>query len=269
MNEETIKLFEKYDYKISNKNIKGVLQVDNLNDTITHLSFGISFNKPVDTQEILSTDNISGLKQSLSHSIATDCAHHKFTESKFIGCNLPSSITHLSFGYYFNQPVDTQEILSTDNISGLKQSLSHSIATDCAHHKFTESKFIGCNLPSSITHLSFGKNFNQPIDNLNDAISHLSFGKKFNHQIENLPDTITYLYLSECFNQPINKLPKELLNLILGSEFNQKIDALPNKIETIKFINNNNYNKKYEIIKKNKKNNYIIMKPKNNQETLK
>jgi hypothetical protein len=42
----------------------------------------------------------------LSHSIATDCAHHKFTESKFIGCNLPSSITHLTLGYYFNQKVE-------------------------------------------------------------------------------------------------------------------------------------------------------------------
>ena len=56
--------------------------------------------------------------------------------------NLPSTITHLIFSYSFNQLVVTQEVLSKDNTYG-------------AHHKFTFSKFIRCNLPCSITDLTF------------------------------------------------------------------------------------------------------------------
>ena len=56
--------------------------------------------------------------------------------------------------------------------------------------KFTFSKFIGCNLPNSITHLTFGE--------------------KFNHSLNNLPDVLEYLYLSINYNQKISNIPKGL-----------------------------------------------------------
>jgi hypothetical protein len=52
--------------------------------------------------------------------------------------NLPLSLTHLTFGYWFNKPVD--------------------------------------NLPLSLTHLTFGDRFNQPVDNLPNNLTHLTFG---------------------------------------------------------------------------------------------
>jgi len=42
-------------------------------------------------------------------------------------------------------------------------------------------------LPPSLTSLSFGNNFNQPINNLPNTITNLSFGRNFNQPISNLP----------------------------------------------------------------------------------
>ena len=59
---------------------------------------------------------------------------------------IPDCVTHLEFGFYFNQPVN--------------------------------------NLPNSITHLNFGYCFNQSVNNLPSSITHLEIGGKFNKSVE-------------------------------------------------------------------------------------
>ena len=109
--------------------------------------------------------------------------------------NLPNSITHLFFGYFFDQSVDK--------------------------------------LPSSITHLTFGVGFNNPINLLPDSITHLSLKYSiFKKSLDKLPHALTYLVLSSRFNENINLLPKSVktLGFRAGSNIQNNI---PDFVETI------------------------------------
>lgn len=46
----------------------------------------------------------------------------------------------------------------------------------------------------------------------------------------NLPQSLTHLTFGRNFNQPINNLPKSLTNLIVGFNFNQAVNHLPKSI---------------------------------------
>jgi hypothetical protein len=83
--------------------------------------------------------------------------------------NLPNSITHLTFGYYFNQPVD--------------------------------------NLPNSITHLTFGESFNQPVNNLPNSIVELVFGFNFCNVVSNLPITVKKITIHNKKTHLFTKIP--------------------------------------------------------------
>jgi hypothetical protein len=161
--------YNKYEYSKFNKSI------NNLPNSITHLTLGFEFNQPV------------------GHQGCEDINCHR---------NLANSITHLTFGTKFNQPVN--------------------------------------NLPNSITHLTFAENslFNQPVNNLPNSITHLTFGNKFNQPVDHLPNSITHLtfsYYSSYFNQPVDNLPNSITNLTFGHKFNQSIDNLPNSITHLTF----------------------------------
>jgi hypothetical protein len=58
----------------------------------------------------------------------------------------------------------------------------------------------------------FNDYFDKSLDNYNklmkdNSITHLTLGKYFNQPIYNLPNSITHLKLGWIFNQPINYLP--------------------------------------------------------------
>ena len=74
------------------------------------------------------------------------------------GNTLPSTLTHLKFGYYFNQNIE--------NI-----------------------------LPPNLKQLTFGYTFNQPVKNLlPNGLTHLTFGTMFNQDIHNgLPSSLKFL----------------------------------------------------------------------------
>ena len=137
--------------------------------------------------------------------------------------SLPSSITHLTFGYNFNHTVDY--------------------------------------LPSSITHLTFSWKFNQPVDNLSSSLQYLKFGYSFNQPISNLPSSLTYLtfgrdhnvekivcrlgavydsyyeYYEHChtvFNQPLNNLPPNLEYIQLPIRYENQICDIPPRLRIIK-----------------------------------
>ena len=47
--------------------------------------------------------------------------------------------------------------------------------------------------PSSLTHLTFGRSFNQSVDSLPPRLTHLIFGEEFNKSVNNFSSSLTYL----------------------------------------------------------------------------
>src|SRR5437763_1352899 len=86
---------------------------------------------------------------------------------------LPNSLTHLTFGYYFNQPL-TKDVL-----------------------------------PNNLTQLTFGHNFNQSLtkDVLPNNLTQLTFGTCFNQPLINdvLTNNLTRLTFDSYFIKPLIK----------------------------------------------------------------
>ena len=91
------------------------------------------------------------------------------------------------------------------------------------------------NLPKSITHLTFGSHFNQLVNNLPSSITHLTFSNNFNQLVNNLPNNIIYLYFGNSFNKSVDNLPKHITHLTFGWNFNQPVNNLPNSITHLTF----------------------------------
>ena len=121
-------------------------------------------------------------------------------------------LQHLTFDYWFNQPLSN----SFDKLSSLQ-------------------------------HLTFGSKFNQPLFNSLDkltSLQYLTFGWEFNQLLTNSLDELTslqYLTFGCNFNKPLtNSLVKLSLSqhLTLGYRFNQPLD-LPSNIKYL-VLNCNN-----------------------------
>jgi hypothetical protein len=129
------------------------------------------------------------------------------------------NITHLKFNIDFN------DMVTCDNLP-----------SDVTHLTFGEFFDQPVDkLPDSITHLTFGEFFDQPVDKLPDSITHLTLGNEFNNSIDNLPDSITHLTLGNEFNKNIDNLPDSITHLTLGNDFDKPINNLPNGIIYLKF----------------------------------
>ena len=90
------------------------------------------------------------------------------------------------------------------------------------------NQYIPTDLPSSITHLVFSRDFNQPIFNrIPSSVKHLIFGDEFNQSVDELPLGITHLRFGYFFNRKIDKLPPTITHLEFGDQFNQPIYHLP------------------------------------------
>lgn len=90
-------------------------------------------------------------------------------------------------------------------------------------------------LPSSLTHLTFGINFNLPFNDslLSLPLTHLIFHQYsiFNHPIAHaLPSTLLHLTFGMDFNQILAHLPPSLTHLTCGQQFNDCIDEIPPSI---------------------------------------
>jgi len=138
---------------------------------------------------------------------------------------LPKHITHLTFGFHFNQPINDY----------IPKSVTH-LTFDCLFNQ----PINGC-VPDSVTHLTFGHHFNQPINNcIPNSVTHLTFGLYFNRPIYDcIPDSVTHLTFGDIFDQPINScIPGSVTNLTFGYSFNQNIDELPISINNIELSRN-------------------------------
>ena len=109
--------------------------------------------------------------------------------------NLPTSLTHLRFGFYFNQKVN--------------------------------------NLPQNLTHLTFGNRFNQEVNNLPQNLRYLTFGYYFNQFVDYLPSNIVEITFCYEFNQKIENLPISIQKIIFSthSDYNIELNCLPNFLE--------------------------------------
>ena len=150
--------------------------------SLTQLTLGILFNKSIDNLPKSLT------KLELNCSLAFN--------------KIPNSITHLTFGYYFDEIVD--------------------------------------DLPNSITHLTFGSNFNQPVNNLPNSITDLVFGNKFNQPVDKLPFSLNSYNLTD--SESVNNNAGNLKRLVFGKNFNQNVDNLPNSIKYLTFGKDFNQN---------------------------
>jgi len=139
---------------------------------------------------------------------------------------LLKTVKKITFGLNFNTPL--MDI--PDNITHISFIGNSFISKSMFNHPIDKN----C-LPKSLTHLTLGFSFNQPVDDLPFGITDLSFGNSFNQPVDNLPNSVINLKFGWQFNQPTNFLPSSLKELYYYRSFNQPVDNLPNSITHLKF----------------------------------
>jgi len=91
-------------------------------------------------------------------------------------------------------------------------------------------------LPPTLTHLTFGWKYNQPLDRvtLPPKLTHLTFGLNFNQPLDNvtLPLKSTHLTFDVCFNQPLENvmLPSTFTHLTVAKRYNRLLDCLSPRV---------------------------------------
>ena len=105
----------------------------------------------------------------------------------FMKVRIPASVTYLTFGDWFVQPI--KKIIST--------SITHLTLG------FNFNQTVKNVIPLSVTHLTFGDNFNQCIkDCIPSSVTHITFGKNFNKSLKNcIPSEVTYLKFYKRFKK--------------------------------------------------------------------
>jgi hypothetical protein len=87
---------------------------------------------------------------------------------------LPASLTHLTFGHYFNQPLHSGVL---EGMGVLPTSLIHLTFGECFNQPLAhEGRGV---LPSALTHLTLGEDFKQKIDHLSNSIIIMLNGKRY------------------------------------------------------------------------------------------
>ncbi len=150
--------------------------------------------------------------------------------------DLPDSFTEIIYEYKYSikrfYPNDLKIFENTDlnEIFDIMSKFSKVIFTYYYNKSLIQ-------LPDSVTHITFEKNFNQSIDILENCLylTNIEFysNSKFNQLIDCLPKNLTYLHLSGDFNCTIDNLPESLQVLKISSKFNQPIDNLPPNLTTL------------------------------------
>lgn len=88
--------------------------------------------------------------------------------------------------------------------------------------------FGGKKFPPKLTHLTFGKDFNQPVYGLPDCIQYLKFDRTYHQSILDLPKELKHLEINCDWTTIICNMPLGLEYLSLGSFYDKDImDNLP------------------------------------------
>ncbi|EFA86158.1 hypothetical protein PPL_00720 [Heterostelium album PN500] len=203
---------------------EGVLPV-----SLENLVFGDNFNQPLKPREL--PPFVQNLKFG-----------RNFNQPIVEKNTLPQSLRSLKFGENFSQrlanlPEDLNQLELGEEYNLQMAELPESIKTlRGVSGQLNE----WVRIPDSVTSLTFGRHFNQPIlkGMLPVSLIYLEFGYHFNSTIHphSLPDRLEVLNFGYCFNQPIDILPANLVKMKLGDSFNQHItEVLPNTIKSLSF----------------------------------
>ena len=152
---------------------------------------------------------------------------------------LPSHVTKLRFDDGINHPsLLPFHFLRLIRIEGYYQRFQY-LPSTITHITFGKSfnHTINRILPPSLTHLTFGEQYNSSVRYLPDNITHLTFGYSFNLPVDHLPHSITHLTFGEKFSQPLTHLPHALQVLKLGQSFHHQLESMPNSIHTLTTYN--------------------------------
>ena len=172
---------------------------------------------------------------------------------------LPSGLTELQFGNYYNQDIKVGVLPDSLLCLFLGGAFNKPVAAGVLPRGLTHLEFGGGfnqsltvgMLPCTLTHLRFGSSpmfgggFNQPLTAgmLPHGLTELAFGFDFNQPVAKgvLPGTLTHLTFGYHFNQPVAKgvLPPTLTHLTFDSnaKFNQPVakGVLPHGLRKLKF----------------------------------
>jgi len=243
-----------------------------LPNTLTHLIFGYNFNQVLRnlprSLRYLKLDHcynhpIPLSLPSLIYLCFGFCYNYNFPLD-----NLPDTLQYLRVGYTFNQKIEklprslvylvlgdwfgrpysigmTHKIsehlpqnvklkLCFQNDSGGIQNISNLPIT---HITFGDN-FGGYfykykNIPSTVTHMIFGKTFNNRVTKLPKSLIYLEFGQYFNRSVTCLPKSIKTLKFGEAFNHELGKFD-DLQYLVLGKKFTQDLNYLPKTLIKLK-----------------------------------
>jgi len=151
---------------------------------------------------------------------------------------LPHTLTHITFGSYFNQNID----FLPDSIRYLRFRLAFNRTINklpkkliYLHLGYYYNKPL-CPLPSTLEYLFFGNNFNQSINLTKTKIKYLVFRNHFNKPIDKLPVTLKYIQFGTLFNQSINHLHDNIERIIFGSnKYSVLIKHLPTSLKYLQF----------------------------------
>jgi len=156
--------------------------------------------------------------------------------------DITPNITHLTFGFKFNQYID--------NLEGLVN-LTHLTFG----HGFNKPINSLKNLVN-LTNLNFGHRFNKPIDSLENLVNltNLNFGHRFDQPIDSLKNLVnlTNLNFGNGFNKPIDSLENlvNLTDLKFGHRFNQYIDSLENLVNLTNLNFGTFFNRSIHVLEK-------------------
>ena len=99
-------------------------------------------------------------------------------------------------------------------------------------------------IPNSVTHLTFGNNFNQELKegDIPNSVTHLTFYANFNQELKegDIPNSVTHLTFDDKFNQKLKEsdIPNSVTHLTFGSKFNQELNILPSGLKSLMLYEN-------------------------------
>lgn len=150
--------------------------------------------------------------------------------------NLPQHLQLLTMGISFNQPVDNlpsslASFYILEKMNYWKSTFSAQVEERASDSEYDFCQFVD-HLPSSLSNLILGDDFNLPIDNLPPNLQQLRVGRGFGQLIDYLPPNLNTLILGATFNEPIEFLPHSLKSIVLEGDdpYEQSLATLPPNI---------------------------------------
>ena len=192
-----------------------------LSDSVTSITFGPCFNRPVDklpnsVKTLIFGRYFNRTVDKLPNSLTSIELGHDFDKSVD---KLPNSVTSITFGYQFNQYVD--------------------------------------NLPKSVTSITFGREFNRPVDNLPNSVTSIAFGFCFVQSLQKLPKFVKTV----CFNDVRKEYIYNNINVYITKFIHEGKNKNLNNIFSLKYyITSFKIANSHDNIKKRNLNNVFSLK---------